>query len=186
VPLPRRRTPGLTGAACALVVLAAVVSAFAQGPLSVAPGPTVGTPLAAFELTTLEGQPVRLESFRGRPVIIHFFAIRCEPCPEEIPLIQQLGQAAYRLGYDMLGIAIHASLTAVTEYAKERRLFFPIAVDLDSRVQRAYYLRRLPATFFVDRGGVLRDRVVGALTRERVQVALERVGLRAFSTSLDR
>jgi hypothetical protein len=76
----------------------------------VVPGPSVGTPLAAFDLTMLEGELVRLESFRGRPLLIHFFAIRCEPCLEETQLFRKLGHVAYRDGYEILGIAVQDTI----------------------------------------------------------------------------
>jgi hypothetical protein len=67
-PTPLRWRLGLVGI---LVSLMATVPAFSQGPLPATTGPTVGKGAAAFELTTLEGQPIRLESFRGRPVVIN-------------------------------------------------------------------------------------------------------------------
>jgi len=152
-------------------------SSFAQGPLSVAPGATVGSALAAFELTTLEGQSVRLESFRGRPLLIHFFAIQCEPCREETLLLRTLGQAAYRHGYEILGIAVQDTIGPVSRYARDNGWAFPIALDAENRMRRTYYVRGLPATLFVDRYGVLRDRVVGPLTAERTRAAFERLGL---------
>jgi len=111
-------------------------------------------------------------------LLIHFFAIRCEPCREETPLFRKLGHVASRDGYEILGIAVQETIGIVAQYAKDSGWVFPIALDLENRVRRTYYLRGLPATFFVDANGVLRGRVAGPLTAERAHAALGRLGLR--------
>jgi cytochrome c biogenesis protein CcmG, thiol:disulfide interchange protein DsbE len=95
-----------------------------------------------------------------------------------MPLVNALGQAAQGGGYEVLGIAVQDTRAAVTRYAKDGGLVFPIALDLNNRVQRAYYVYGPPATFFIDRDGVLRDRVMGPLTPERARAGLEKAGLR--------
>jgi cytochrome c biogenesis protein CcmG, thiol:disulfide interchange protein DsbE len=172
---PRGPRPGLVGI---LVSLMATAPAFAQGPLPATTGPSVGQTAATFELTTLEGESIRLESFRGRPLVINFFATWCDPCREEMPLVNALAQAAQGGGYEVLGIAVQDTRVAVTQYAKDGGLVFPIALDLNNRVQRAFYVYGPPATFFIDRDGVLRDRVMGPLTPERARAGLEKAGLR--------
>jgi cytochrome oxidase Cu insertion factor (SCO1/SenC/PrrC family) len=57
-----------------LVTLTATAPVFSQGPLSATSGPSVGQAAATFDLTTLEGQSIRLETFRGRPLVINFSA----------------------------------------------------------------------------------------------------------------
>jgi cytochrome c biogenesis protein CcmG/thiol:disulfide interchange protein DsbE len=154
---PRGPRLGLVGVLASLV---ATASAFSQGPLSATTGPSVGQTAATFELTTLEGESIRLESFRGRPLVINFFATWCDPCREEMPLVNALAQAAQGGGYEVLGIAVQDTRVAVTQYAK------------------AFYVYGPPATFFIDRDGVLRDRVMGPLTPERARAGLEKAGLR--------
>lgn len=176
--MSRRRMSRSLGVVAILGALVALAPVFAQGPPSAATGPVMGKAAASFKLATLEGQPIRLESFRGRPLVINFFATWCDPCREEMPLVQALGQAAHRGGYEVLGIAVQDTRAAVVQYAKDSGLVFPIALDLNNRVQRAYYVYGPPATFFIDREGVLRDRVMGPLTAERARTGLEKVGVR--------
>ena len=76
----------------------------------------------------------------------------------------------------MLGIAVEDSRAAVSEFAKETNLVFPIALDLNSTVKRAYRIFGPPATFFIDGQGIIRDIVLGPITPERAKEAMKRVG----------
>lgn len=138
--------------------------------------PVIGAAAVAFDLKTLEGKTADLESFRGKPLVINFFASWCDPCREEMPLINELAAKAGG-NYQVLGIAVEDSRAAVSEYAKEAKLLFPIALDLNSRVKRSYRIFGPPATFFVDGQGIIRDIVMGPITPERVKEAAKRVGI---------
>ncbi len=136
--------------------------------------PSVGGPAIPFDLKSLEGKSVGLASFRGQPLVLNFFASWCDPCREEMPLINDLASRSATEGYSVLGVAVEDSRAAVTEYAKETKLVFPIALDLNSTVKRAYRIFGPPATFFIDAQGVVRDIVLGPLTRERALEALKK------------
>ena len=75
------------------------------------------------DLKTLDGRPAGLETFRGRPLIMNFFASWCDPCRDEMPLINELAAKGARQGYNVLGIAVEDTRAAVTEFAKEAKLF---------------------------------------------------------------
>jgi len=138
--------------------------------------PAIGANAIPFELKTLEGKSAGLETFRGRPLVINFFASWCDPCREEMPLINELAAKAGG-NYQVLGIAVEDSRAAVTEFAKDAKLIFPIALDLNSTVKRAYRILGPPATFFVDGQGIVRDIVLGPVTPERVKEAIKKVGI---------
>jgi cytochrome c biogenesis protein CcmG, thiol:disulfide interchange protein DsbE len=139
--------------------------------------PQIGAPAIPFDLKTLDGKSISLISYRGKPLMINFFATWCDPCREEMPLINELAAQSGNNGYNVLAIAVEDSRAAVTEYAKESKLIFPIALDLNSTVKRAYRIFGPPATFFLDRQGIIRDVVIGPLTRERVSAALNNAGM---------
>jgi cytochrome c biogenesis protein CcmG, thiol:disulfide interchange protein DsbE len=141
-------------------------------------GPTVGMPGIPFELRTLDGKAISLESFRGKPLVMNFFASWCEPCREEMPIINDLAAKAASNDYSVLAVAVEDSRSAVTQYAKESKLAFPIALDLNSTVKRAYRIFGPPATFFIDRQGIIRDIIIGPLTPERASTALSNAGIR--------
>lgn len=139
--------------------------------------PSVGGPAIPFELKSLEGKSVGLASFRGQPLVLNFFASWCDPCREEMPLINDLAFRSVKDGYSVLGIAVEDSRAAVAEFAKESNLAFPIVLDLNSTVKRAYRIFGPPATFFIDGQGVIRDVVLGPITVERARAAMKKVGI---------
>jgi cytochrome c biogenesis protein CcmG/thiol:disulfide interchange protein DsbE len=138
--------------------------------------PAVGTPAIAFDLKSLDGNSVGLTSFRGRPLMMNFFASWCDPCREEMPLINELAVEAAKDDYAVLGIAVEDTRAAVTQYAQEAKLVFPIALDLNSTVKRAYRIFGPPATFFIDSQGTIRDVVIGPMTAERAREGLKKAG----------
>jgi cytochrome c biogenesis protein CcmG/thiol:disulfide interchange protein DsbE len=137
--------------------------------------PAVGAPAIGFDLKSLDGKSLSLESFRGRPLMINFFASWCDPCREEMPLINELAANA-KDSYSVLGVAVQDTRAAVTQYASETRLVFPIALDLNSSVRRAYRIFGPPATFFIDARGIIRDIVIGPMTPERAREGLKKSG----------
>lgn len=138
--------------------------------------PVIGATAVSFDLKTLEDKAVGLESFRGKPLVINFFASWCDPGREEMPLINEVAAQAGG-NYQVLGIAVEGSRAAVREYAHEAKLVFPIALDLNSTVKRAYRIFGPPATFFVDGQGVIRDIVMGPINPDRVKEAVKKVGI---------
>ena len=141
------------------------------------PAPTVGAAAIDFKLKSLDGKSVDLETFRGKPLVINFFASWCDPCREEMPLLNQLASGSNKDGYTILGIAVEDTRAAVTQYVEEAKLVFPVALDLNSTVKRAYRIFGPPATFFIDSRGILRDIVIGPMTPERVREGLKKAGV---------
>jgi cytochrome c biogenesis protein CcmG/thiol:disulfide interchange protein DsbE len=128
-----------------------------RGPGSVS---GVGAAASSFELKSLDGRAVGLADFRGRPLLINELAAR-----------------AGKDGYAVLGIAVEDTRAAIMQYAQEARLVFPIALDLNSRVKRAYRIFGPPATFFIDAQGTIRDVVTGPITAERARAGLKKAGV---------
>ena len=171
--------PGLLLMSCAFAFALLAAPAWAQHvhPEPHASAPVVGAAAVPFDLKTLDGKAAGLEIFRGKPLIMNFFASWCDPCREEMPLINELAAKGSRQGYNVLGIAVEDTRAAVTEFAKEASLLFPIALDLNSTVKRGYRIFGPPATFFVDAQGVIRDVVLGPITPDRAKDALKKAGI---------
>jgi peroxiredoxin len=138
------------------------------------PGPAVGRNAIAFNLQTLEGKAVTLDTFRGKPLVMNFFASWCDPCRDEMPLINELAVKSAG-NYQVLGIAVEDTRAALSEFAKEMKLVFPVALDLNNTVKRAYRIFGPPATFFIDSQGIIRDVVLGPLTPNQAREAMTKI-----------
>ncbi len=141
------------------------------------PGPAVGRAAIAFNLQTIDGKAIGLETFYGKPLVMNFFASWCDPCREEMPLINDLTVAGAKNDFNVLGIAVEDSRAAITEYRREAKLVFPIALDLNNTVKRSYRIFGPPATFFIDSQGIIREVIIGPMTRDRAFEALKKTGV---------
>lgn len=128
-----------------------------------------------FTLQTSDGDSVRLSDLRGRPVVINLWASWCAPCRAEMPALEAVYQEYRNRG--LVVLAVNAtnqdSPAAAVRFAEDHQLSFPILLDIEGEASRAYQLRALPSTFFIDADGIIREVVVGgpmaeALLRTRI------------------
>jgi len=119
---------------------------------SVAPG---------FTLERLDGGPVSLADQRGRVVLVNFWATWCEPCKEEMPAMERLYEEHRDAGFELLAISVGEKPEPVRAFRDSLELSFPILLDPDKSVSRAYQTYRFPESYLVDREGVVVERYVG-------------------------
>lgn len=140
----------------------------ARVPESVASGEQLPSPRAGFlapdfTLETLEGGLASLADFRGRVVILNFWASWCGPCRAEMPALQALWELQRERGLEVLAVnsTVQDSIPAATTFLQEMNLDLPVLLDRDGAATRRYLVRALPTTFFVDRQGVIRNVMIG-------------------------
>jgi cytochrome c biogenesis protein CcmG/thiol:disulfide interchange protein DsbE len=116
----------------------------------------------AFQLPDLNGNTVSLEGFRGKIVLVHFWATFCVPCLEEMPVLESLWQEYGGEGLVILGIAgDRGKIDIVREFAGKTGVNFPVLHDRDGRVRKQYEVVALPTTYLVGRDGKISGRAVG-------------------------
>lgn len=127
----------------------------------------------AFKLATLDGGTLSLNERRGQVVIVNLWASWCGPCRAEMPALQRLYAAERARGLEVLAInsTVQDSPAAARAFAEEHGLSFPVLLDSDGAVSRAYRLRSLPSTFVVDRRGVIRQIFFGGPLSEETLAA---------------
>lgn len=116
-----------------------------------------------FLLKDSEGFNVTLDQFRGKVVLLNFWATWCGPCKIEMPAMERLYRSFNRGDFEILAVSTDAQGAAVTRpFQKETGFTFPVLHDADFRIGLRYGARQLPMTFLIDRKGIIRNRIPGA------------------------
>jgi peroxiredoxin len=109
-----------------------------------------------FILKDLEGADLRLEDYRGKVVLINFWASWCGPCRKEMPLLDRLHQRYGDSGLVVLGVNVEGVAKSARVLADQVPVTFPLLIDEGQRVSTLYQLEAMPSTVVVDRDGVVR------------------------------
>ena len=123
-----------------------------------------------FALQSLNGQTVRLSDFRGKAVVVNFWATWCQPCRVEMPWFEQLQQQYGPQGFQILGIAKNdSSKDEIASFAQKVGVSYPILIGADS-VDHAYGgVQFWPSTFFIGRDGKIVDHTYGLKSRKAIE-----------------
>ncbi len=119
-------------------------------------------PAPDFQLKTLDGQVVTLSQFRGKPVLLNFWASWCQPCREEMPYLQQIYNKYKDRGLVFYAIDIGETPETINNFFKENSLFMPVLLDTDKSVGQSYGITGIPETFLIDKNGIIRKKQIGA------------------------
>lgn len=122
------------------------------------PGGQIPSPLI---LQDVNGKSVDLAQFKGRVVLVNFWASWCEPCRDEMPSLDHLQRRLRDKGFTVLGINIGEGTPRIKQFLKSVPVDFTILRDTDSAVLKAWRVRMLPASFLLDKDGMLRYQMVG-------------------------
>lgn len=141
----------------------AVLAACGRGDSPRVRPPEIGQPAPAYRTISLAGDSVSLAQKRGRVVLLNVWATWCHPCRAEIPILQALHERYAARGLDLVGVSVdaHGEEATIRDFAKDFNMTYPLWLDPDERVQSTFLAIGVPATFLIDRHGVLRWRHVG-------------------------
>ncbi len=109
---------------------------------------------STYQLTDLDGRPIRLEELRGRVVWLNFWASWCPPCQQETPILRALDEAYRDRGLSIVGVSVQeTSPDDVAAYAERYALDYTIGFDGSGHILRAYKVFALPTQFFLGPDG---------------------------------
>ncbi len=129
--------------------------------------PTVGMQVEDFSLTDLEGKSQSLSQYRGKIVLINFWATWCKPCTTEMPAMQASFDKLREKGFVVLAINELEDDAKVREHIKQYGHTFPVLMDRDNKVANQFGVFGLPVSVFIDQQGVVQEYIKGGLLTEQ-------------------
>ena len=163
----------LGGAWIALSQTLIANSVAAGGAVNLEPAPVAGHPAPNFELKGPEGETVRLSDYKGKAVILNFWATWCAPCRAEFPDFQK---ASVDNADKLVIIGVNNTSTdqaeLVPDFLAEFGVTFPIALDETGETAKTYRILGLPTTIFIDSNGIINEVFTGPLNKAYIEAKL--------------
>jgi len=131
----------------------------------------VAVPAAAggFSFKDMQGQTQRLSDYRGKWVLVNFWATWCPPCLEEIPDLVELHEAHRRTDLVVIGVALDSTAKSVREFVSRFAISYPVVVGDYDQAQQVGEVNVLPTSYLYDPRGELVSYQEGMLTRSSVE-----------------
>ena len=128
-----------------------------------------------FELETLDGETVKLSDYRGKRVMLNFWATWCPPCRAEMPDMQRFHEDK-----DVVILAVNlreteSSTEKVKNFLEERDLTFPVLLDESTVVANQYQIQPIPSSFLIDSSGRIHNKAFGALNYDLMVQEFEKM-----------
>lgn len=159
----------------AVPLLLLLAYGFRTDPKSI-PSPLVAKAAPAFTLAVLDGDTLTLESLKGKPALVNFWASWCYPaCYEEAPLLEATWRKYKDQGVMVVGVVIQDKEPNAREFMRRFGFSFPNGLDPGSKISIDYGVYGVPETFFVNRQGRIAYKHVGALPPELLEAQIQRL-----------
>ena len=134
-------------------------------------------PTPPLELVDLDGKRHRLADYRGSAVVINFWATWCVPCRDEMPSLERLRASVDGKRVVILAVNLAEPDSRVRKFLDAMPVRFPILMDREAAVAKAWQAKLLPATFVVGPDGVIRYRHLGELDWSKPEVRAQIIQL---------
>lgn len=135
-----------------------------------------GKTAPGFTLMDLDGKKVSLADYKGRPVLVNFWATWCAPCKIEMPWFEELRKQYAGQGFEILGLTadVDAGKDVIAKTAKKIGVTYPILLT-DEKVQDAYGgVDYLPMSFYVDRNGKVVEATAGLSSKDELEANIKK------------
>ena len=144
--------------------------------------PVVGSPAPEFQLSDLDGETRSLLDYRGKIVLLNFWATWCKPCITEMPAMQEAYDELKDQGFVVIAVNELEDQERVREHITSHGHTFTVLMDHDNTVANMYGVVGLPVSVFIDETGHVQEFVKGGLlTKESIFETVKRMGARAHT-----
>lgn len=133
----------------------------------------IGELAPTFTLENLDGEVVSLEDYRGKNIIVNFWASWCPPCKEEMPDFQKYYTENKDNDFAILAINAGESKAIATKFMEENGYNFPVLLDTATEVGNNYMVSGIPTSFIIDKEGIIRNIKVGPLSYPEMKQIFE-------------
>jgi peroxiredoxin len=138
--------------------------------------PTVGIQAEDFRLTDLTGKEQSLSQYRGKIVLVNFWATWCKPCTTEMPAMQTAYDKLRDNGFVVLAVNELEDDAKVREHIKQYGHTFPVLMDRDNKVANQFGVFGLPVSVFIDQEGRVQEYLKGGLlTEQKIDETVARI-----------
>jgi peroxiredoxin len=167
-----------------IIVVVAVVIALmlvagirmARHPKPSSNGDLKGEMAPDFSLQSLDGKTVRLSDYRGKAVLLNFWATWCAPCKIEMPWFVELQKQYAPEGLQIVGVAMDdASPKDIGDFAKEMGVNYPVLIGKEAVGDAYGGVQFLPETFYIDRNGKVLDKAFGLKGRGEIEDNVKKI-----------
>ncbi len=138
--------------------------------------PKVGYLAPKFSLTGLDGKVYSMEALQGKPVVINFWASWCGPCRLEAPeLVRLYEKYGSKVEIYAVNVTINDQIENAKAFAEQYGFTFPVLLDKEGEVSGKYGINPIPATFYVNREGVIVDKVIGLVDGQTMESKFQKL-----------
>ncbi|MDR1142707.1 MAG: TlpA family protein disulfide reductase [Spirochaetaceae bacterium] len=117
----------------------------------------------AFSLALLNGGRAELSAYKGKVVLLNFWATWCPPCRAEMPSMETVYKRFKDQGLEILAVDCAEEKAAVERFMEKNKYSYPVLLDTDGTVSSLYGIEAIPTTFILNREGKIITRIVGSL-----------------------
>lgn len=172
--------PGIARALARWVLTLSAVVLFATTPIFAGEKPDISghsltenpdrPPAPDFQVLDIDGNPTRLSDYRGKVVVLNFWATWCPPCRDEMPAMQHAWEQVRDEDIVFLAVNIGETADEIFTFTGDYDVDFPLLMDQDSTIIQQWPIRGLPTTFVIDTEGRLVYRAIGGRAWDAPQI----------------
>jgi cytochrome c biogenesis protein CcmG/thiol:disulfide interchange protein DsbE len=146
-----------------------------SSPIVIGGSPLLDKPAPPIALETLDGEPVTLADFAGRPVVLNFWASWCVPCRAEFPVLVAAREEYAADGLEILGIVYKDSAENAQRFADDHGAEWPLLADPGEQAYNDYLGFGVPYSVFIDGEGIVRAVSFGEVSEDGFRMQMEQV-----------